>query len=64
LPLDIEPGIATFHYNYALLILHLGDVEMARKHLEEVLSIIPAYEGARPALDNYRVRLKNRLMME
>ena len=50
--LDIEPGNATYHYNYALLILQQGNIEVARQHLRETLSIDPANEGARQALDS------------
>jgi len=50
--LDIELGNAIYHYNYAVLVLELGDIDLARQHLKEVLSIDPEHKGAHLTLDS------------
>lgn len=51
LALEIDSGNADYHYNYAALVLQQGNTELAREHLKEALSISPAHELARRALD-------------
>ena len=47
----IDSDNADYHYNYAALVLQQGNTQLARKHLRQALSINPANESVRQALD-------------